>query len=135
MVERRLEEMIVLIKEVEGKKIMEGEKREENIIEEEEKKGKKVEERVEKELMSEEEEKEMLDEVKMEQREVGEEIESEDLKGEMMEIEKMSGKVDILLEKVMVNEEEGNVREKRMEMIEKIREEKGKVEDLQKIEG
>lgn len=127
--------MIVLIKEVEGKKIMEGEKREENIIEEEEKKGKKVEERVEKELMSEEEEKEMLDEVKMEQREVGEEIESEDLKGEMMEIEKMSGKVDILLEKVMVNEEEGNVREKRMEMIEKIREEKGKVEDLQKIEG
>ncbi|WP_277359995.1 glycine--tRNA ligase subunit beta [Brucella melitensis] len=135
LVARRLEALIVFINEVDGKNLLAGAKRAANILAAEEKKGTKVADRVDPALLREAEEKALFDAVTLASREVGEAIAREDFNGAMLALAKLRGPVDIFFDKVLVNDEDGNVRANRLALLDQIRAATGKVADFSKIAG
>lgn len=135
LVARRLEALIVFINEVDGKNLLAGAKRAANILAAEEKKGTKVADRVDPALLREAEEKALFDAVTLASREVGEAIAREDFNGAMLALAKLRGPVDIFCDKVLVNDEDGNVRANRLALLDQIRAATGKVADFSKIAG
>ncbi|CAB4326237.1 MULTISPECIES: glycine--tRNA ligase subunit beta [unclassified Brucella] len=135
LVARRLEALIVFINEEDGKNLLAGAKRAANILAAEEKKGTKVADRVDPALLREAEEKALFDAVTLASREAGDAIAREDFNGAMLALAKLRGPVDIFFDKVLVNDEDGNVRANRLALLDQIRAATGKVADFSKIAG
>ncbi|QNQ61942.1 glycine--tRNA ligase subunit beta [Brucella sp. 6810] len=135
LVARRLEALIVFINEEDGKNLLAGAKRAANILAAEEKKGTKVADRVDPALLREAEEKALFDAVTLASREAGDAIAREDFNGAMLALAKLRGPVDIFFDKVLVNDEDANVRANRLALLDQIRAATGKVADFSKIAG
>ncbi|MEJ5018575.1 glycine--tRNA ligase subunit beta [Ochrobactrum vermis] len=135
LVARRLEALIVFINEEDGKNLLAGTKRAANILAAEEKKGTKVAESVSASLLREAEEKALFEAVTLASRDAEAAIAREDFNGAMLALAKLRGPVDTFFEKVLVNDEDENVRANRLALLDLIRTATGKVADFSKIAG
>ncbi|WP_079211553.1 glycine--tRNA ligase subunit beta [Brucella pituitosa] len=135
LVARRLEALIVFINEEDGKNLLAGTKRAANILAAEEKKGTKVAQSVDAALLKLDEEKALYAAVTLAAQEAEEAIALEDFGGAMLALAKLRGPVDTFFEKVLVNDEDENVRANRLALLEQIRTATSKVADFSKIAG
>jgi glycyl-tRNA synthetase beta chain len=135
LVARRLEALIVFINEEDGKNLLAGTKRAANILAAEEKKGTKVAAHVDAALLKLDEEKALYAAVNLAAQEAEEAIVREDFGGAMLALAKLRGPVDTFFEKVLVNDEDENVRANRLALLEQIRTATSKVADFSKIAG
>ncbi len=135
LVARRLEALIVFINEEDGKNLLAGTKRAANILAAEEKKGTKVAQSVDAALLKLDEEKALYVAVNLAAQEAEEAIVREDFGGAMLALAKLRGPVDTFFEKVLVNDEDENVRANRLALLEQIRTATSKVADFSKIAG
>lgn len=135
LVARRLEALIVFINEEDGKNLLAGTKRAANILAAEEKKGTKVASSVDAALLKLDEEKALFDAVNLASSETEAAIAREDFSGAMLALAKLRGPVDTFFEKVLVNDEDENVRANRLALLDLIRTATGKVADFSKIAG
>ncbi len=135
LVARRLEALIVFINEEDGKNLLAGTKRAANILAAEEKKGTKVASHVDAALLKLDEEKALYAAVNLAAEEAEEAIAREDFGGAMLALAKLRGPVDTFFEKVLVNDEDENVRANRLALLEQIRTATSKVADFSKIAG
>jgi len=135
LVARRLEALIVFINEEDGKNLLAGTKRASNILAAEEKKGTKVADSVSASLLREAEEKALFEAVTMASQDAEAAIAREDFNGAMLALAKLRGPVDTFFEKVLVNDEDENVRANRLALLDQIRAATGKVADFSKIAG
>jgi glycyl-tRNA synthetase beta chain len=135
LVARRLEALIVFINEEDGKNLLAGTKRAANILAAEEKKGTKVAQSVDAALLKLDEEKALYAAVNLAAQEAEEAIVREDFGGAMLALAKLRGPVDTFFEKVLVNDEDENVRANRLALLEQIRTATSKVADFSKIAG
>jgi glycyl-tRNA synthetase beta chain len=135
LVARRLEALIVFINEEDGKNLLAGTKRAANILAAEEKKGTKVAQSVDAALLKLDEEKALYAAVTLAAQEAEEAIAREDFGGAMLALAKLRGPVDTFFEKVLVNDEDENVRANRLALLEQIRTATSKVADFSKIAG
>ncbi|MBB4093213.1 glycine--tRNA ligase subunit beta [Brucella pecoris] len=135
LVARRLEALIVFINEEDGKNLLAGTKRAANILAAEEKKGTKVAESVSASLLREAEEKALFEAVTQASQDAEAAIAREDFNGAMLALAKLRGPVDTFFEKVLVNDEDENVRANRLALLDQIRAATGKVADFSKIAG
>ncbi|OYR27256.1 glycine--tRNA ligase subunit beta [Brucella pseudogrignonensis] len=135
LVARRLEALIVFINEEDGKNLLAGTKRAANILAAEEKKGTKVAQSVDAALLKLNEEKALYAAVNLAAQEAEEAIAREDFGGAMLALAKLRGPVDTFFEKVLVNDEDENVRANRLALLEQIRTATSKVADFSKIAG
>ncbi|MDH7792782.1 glycine--tRNA ligase subunit beta [Ochrobactrum sp. AN78] len=135
LVARRLEALIVFINEEDGKNLLAGTKRAANILAAEEKKGTKVAPSVDAGLLKLDEEKALHAAVNLAAQEAEEAIAREDFGGAMLALAKLRGPVDTFFEKVLVNDEDENVRANRLALLEQIRTATSKVADFSKIAG
>jgi glycyl-tRNA synthetase beta chain len=135
LVARRLEALIVFINEEDGKNLLAGTKRAANILAAEEKKGTKVAQSVDAALLTLDEEKALYAAVNLAAQEAEEAIAREDFGGAMLALAKLRGPVDTFFEKVLVNDEDENVRANRLALLEQIRTATSKVADFSKIAG
>lgn len=135
LVARRLEALIVFINEEDGKNLLAGTKRAANILAAEEKKGTKVAAHVDAALLKLDEEKALYAAVNLAAQEAEEAIAREDFGGAMLALAKLRGPVDTFFEKVLVNDEDENVRANRLALLEQIRTATSKVADFSKIAG
>ncbi|MCV9908964.1 glycine--tRNA ligase subunit beta [Brucella sp. HL-2] len=135
LVARRLEALIVFINEEDGKNLLAGTKRAANILAAEEKKGTKVASSVDAALLKLDEEKALHAAVNLAAQEAEEAIAREDFGGAMLALAKLRGPVDTFFEKVLVNDEDENVRANRLALLEQIRTATSKVADFSKIAG
>lgn len=135
LVARRVEALIVFINEEDGKNLLAGTKRSANILAAEEKKGTKVASSVDAALLKLDEEKALYAAVNLAAQEAEEAIAGEDFGGAMLALAKLRGPVDTFFEKVLVNDEDENVRANRLALLEQIRTATSKVADFSKIAG
>jgi glycyl-tRNA synthetase beta chain len=135
LVARRLEALIVFINEEDGKNLLAGTKRAANILAAEEKKGTKVATSVDAALLKVDEEKALFEAVTLASSETEAAIAREDFSGAMLALAKLRGPVDTFFEKVLVNDEDENVRANRLALLDLIRTATGKVADFSKIAG
>lgn len=135
LVARRLEALIVFINEEDGKNLLAGTKRAANILSAEEKKGTKVASSVDATLLKLDQEKALHAAVNLAAQEAEEAIAREDFGGAMLALAKLRGPVDTFFEKVLVNDEDENVRANRLALLEQIRTATSKVADFSKIAG
>ncbi|OIS91556.1 glycine--tRNA ligase subunit beta [Brucella cytisi] len=135
LVARRLEALIVFINEEDGKNLLAGTKRAANILAAEEKKGTKVADSVSASLLREAEEKALFEAVTLASQDAEAAIAREDFNGAMLALAKLRGPVDTFFEKVLVNDEDENVRANRLALLDQIRAATGKVADFSKIAG
>ncbi len=135
LVARRLEALIVFINEEDGKNLLAGTKRAANILAAEEKKGTKVADQVDPALLREAEEKALFEAVTLASKDAEAAIAREDFNGAMLALAKLRGPVDTFFEKVLVNDEDENVRANRLALLDQIRAATGKVADFSKIAG
>ena len=135
LVARRLEALIVFINEEDGKNLLAGTKRAANILAAEEKKGTKVAESVNASLLREAEEKALFEAVTLASQDAEAAIAREDFNGAMLALAKLRCPVDTFFEKVLVNDEDENVRANRLALLDQIRAATGKVADFSKIAG
>ncbi|MHC5231069.1 glycine--tRNA ligase subunit beta [Brucella sp. LJL56] len=135
LVARRLEALIVFINEEDGKNLLAGTKRAANILAAEEKKGTKVADSVSASLLREAEEKALFEAVTLASQDAEAAIAREDFNGAMLALAKLRGPVDTFFEKVLVNDEDENVRANRLALLDQIRGATGKVADFSKIAG
>ncbi|URQ74337.1 MAG: glycine--tRNA ligase subunit beta [Candidatus Ochrobactrum gambitense] len=135
LVARRLEALIVFINEEDGKNLLAGTKRAANILAAEEKKGTKVANSVDAALLKVDEEKALFEAVTLASSETEAAIAREDFSGAMLALAKLRGPVDTFFEKVLVNDEDENVRANRLALLDLIRTATGKVADFSKIAG
>ncbi|MCI1002750.1 glycine--tRNA ligase subunit beta [Ochrobactrum sp. C6C9] len=135
LVARRLEALIVFINEEDGKNLLAGTKRAANILAAEEKKGTKVASSVDASLLKVDEEKALFEAVTLASSETEAAIAREDFSGAMLALAKLRGPVDTFFEKVLVNDEDENVRANRLALLDLIRTATGKVADFSKIAG
>lgn len=135
LVARRLEALIVFINEEDGKNLLAGTKRAANILAAEEKKGTKVADHVDLTLLREAEEKALFEAVTLASKDAEAAIAREDFNGAMLALAKLRGPVDTFFEKVLVNDEDENVRANRLALLDQIRAATGKVADFSKIAG
>ncbi|MGP3709991.1 glycine--tRNA ligase subunit beta [Brucella sp. RRSP16] len=135
LVARRLEALIVFINEEDGKNLLAGTKRAANILAAEEKKGTKVADHVDPALLREAEEKALFEAVTLASKDAEAAISREDFNGAMLALAKLRGPVDTFFEKVLVNDEDENVRANRLALLDQIRAATGKVADFSKIAG
>ncbi len=135
LVARRLEALIVFINEEDGKNLLAGTKRAANILAAEEKKGTKVADHVDPTLLREADEKALFEAVTLASKDAQAAIAREDFNGAMLALAKLRGPVDTFFEKVLVNDEDENVRANRLALLDQIRAATGKVADFSKIAG
>ncbi|GAA5663099.1 glycine--tRNA ligase beta subunit [Brucella sp. NBRC 14130] len=135
LVARRLEALIVFINEEDGKNLLAGTKRAANFLAAEEKKGTMVADHVDPALLREAEEKALFEAVTLASKDTEAAIAREDFNGAMLALAKLRGPVDTFIKKVLVNDEDENVRANRLALLDQIRAATGKVADFSKIAG
>ena len=135
LIVRRVEALGKFLESEDGRNLLAGTKRAANILAAEEKKGTAVAAAVEPSLFREEAEKKLFAAVNQAEKQAGQAIENEDFSGAMLALSALREPVDSFFEKVLVNDEDVDVRANRLALLSRIRAATGQVADFSKIAG
>jgi len=132
---RRVEALVVFLNTEDGKNLLAGTKRAANILAAEEKKGTRIGDGVEQSLLREEAEHKLLAAVNHAEKEAAQAIRNTDFSGAMLALSVLREPVDTFFDKVLVNDEDLDVRANRLALLSRIRAATGEVADFSKIAG
>jgi glycyl-tRNA synthetase beta chain len=136
MIVRRIEALAKFLDSDDGKNLLAGVKRASNILRIEEKKdGKSYEGAPDAKRLADREEKALAEAVTIAKKEASAAVAKEDFAGAMSAMAKLRPTVDAFFDKVIVNVEDGALRENRLMLLNEIREATRAVADFSKIEG
>ncbi|PSJ61470.1 glycine--tRNA ligase subunit beta [Pseudaminobacter soli (ex Li et al. 2025)] len=132
---RRVEALVVFLNTEDGKNLLAGTKRAANILAAEEKKGTRIGDGVEQSLLREEAEHKLFAAVNHAEKEAAQAIRGTDFSGAMLALSVLREPVDTFFDKVLVNDEDLDVRANRLALLSRIRTATGEVADFSKIAG
>ncbi|MBN9222392.1 MAG: glycine--tRNA ligase subunit beta [Mesorhizobium sp.] len=132
---RRVEALSSFLDTEDGRNLLAGTKRAANILAAEEKKKTLVAPTVEPVLLREEAEKSLFAAVNQAEKEAGEAIQKEDFSGAMLALSVLREPVDSFFERVLVNDENHEVRANRLALLARIRTATDQVADFSRIAG
>lgn len=132
---RRVEALVVFLNTEDGKNLLAGTKRGANILAAEEKKATRIADAVDPALFREDAEKALFAAVNQAEKEATQAIRSTDFSGAMLALSVLREPVDSFFEKVLVNDEDLDVRANRLALLSRIRTATGEVADFSKISG
>jgi glycyl-tRNA synthetase beta chain len=132
---RRVEALSDLLSTEDGKNLLAGTKRAANILAAEEKKQTRIAEAVEPELFRTDDEPALFAAINEAERRAGEAIAAEDFAGAMRALSALRQPVDSFFDRVLVNDEDLDVRANRLALLARIRAATGQVADFSKIAG
>lgn len=132
---RRVEALVVFLNTEDGKNLLAGTKRGANILAAEEKKSTRIADAVDPSLFREDAEKALFVAVNQAEKEATQAIRSTDFSGAMLALSVLREPVDSFFEKVLVNDEDLDVRANRLALLSRIRTATGEVADFSKISG
>ena len=135
LIARRVEALVVFLNTEDGKNLLAGTKRAANILSAEEKKGTVVSDAVAPALFSLDEEKQLYAAVNQAESQAAQAIQKEDFSGAMIALSVLREPVDLFFEKVLVNDENPDVRANRLALLSRIRTATNTVADFSKIVG
>ncbi len=132
---RRVEALVVFLNTEDGRNLLAGTKRAANILAAEEKKGTRIGDGVEPSLLREEAEHKLLASVNRAEKEAAQAIRNTDFSAAMLALSVLREPVDTFFDKVLVNDEDLDVRANRLALLSRIRAATGEVADFSKIAG
>ena len=132
---RRVEALVVFLNTEDGRNLLAGTKRAANILAAEEKKGTRIGDGVEPSLLREEAEHKLLASVNHAEKEAAQAIRNTDFSAAMLALSVLREPVDTFFDKVLVNDEDLDVRANRLALLSRIRAATGEVADFSKIAG
>ena len=135
LIARRVEALVVFLNTEDGKNLLAGTKRAANILSAEERKGTVVSDAVAPALFSLDEEKQLYAAVNQAESQAAQAIQKEDFSGAMIALSVLREPVDSFFEKVLVNDENPDVRANRLALLSRIRTATNTVADFSKIVG
>ncbi|ATU92494.1 glycine--tRNA ligase subunit beta [Phyllobacterium zundukense] len=135
LIARRVEALVVFLNTEDGKNLLAGTKRAANILSAEEKKGTVVTETVDAGLFSLDEEKQLHAAMNQAESQAAQAIQKEDFSGAMVALSVLREPVDSFFEKVLVNDENTDIRANRLALLSRIRTATSTVADFSKIVG
>ena len=135
MIVRRVEALGRLIDSEDGKNLLAGTKRAANILDAEEKKGTRIDKAVDPLLLREDAEKRLFAAVNQAEKDAAEAIQNEDFSAAMLALSALREPVDSFFERVLVNDEDQDIRANRLALLARIRAATGEVADFSKIAG
>jgi glycyl-tRNA synthetase beta chain len=135
LIARRVEALIVFLNTEDGKNLLAGTKRAANILSAEEKKGTVISDRVDPALFNLDEEKLLHAAVNQAESQAAQAIQKEDFSGAMIALSALREPVDSFFEKVLVNDENPDIRANRLALLSRIRTATNTVADFSKIVG
>jgi glycyl-tRNA synthetase beta chain len=135
LIARRVEALVVFLNTEDGKNLLAGTKRAANILSAEEKKGTVVAETVDAALFGLDEEKQLYAAVNQAESQAAQAIQKEDYSGAMVALSALREPVDSFFEKVLVNDENPDIRANRLALLSRIRTATNTVADFSKIVG
>ncbi|TXR48132.1 glycine--tRNA ligase subunit beta [Phyllobacterium endophyticum] len=135
LITRRVEALVVLLNTEDGKNLLAGTKRAANILSAEEKKGTPISPVVDAALFTQEEERELSSAVNQAENEAAQAIQNEDFSGAMIALSALREPVDSFFEKVLVNDDNPDIRANRLALLARIRAATNTVADFSKIAG
>jgi glycyl-tRNA synthetase beta chain len=135
LIARRVEALVVFLNTEDGKNLLAGTKRAANILSAEEKKGTPISPVVDAALFTQEEERELSAAVNQAASQAAQAIQNEDFSGAMIALSALREPVDSFFEKVLVNDENPDIRANRLALLSRIRTATNTVADFSKIAG
>jgi glycyl-tRNA synthetase beta chain len=135
LIARRVEALVVFLNTEDGKNLLAGTKRAANILSAEEKKGTIISDTVAPSLFSLDEEKQLYGAVDQAESQAAQAIQKEDFSGAMIALSALREPVDSFFEKVLVNDENPDIRANRLALLSRIRTATNTVADFSKIVG
>jgi glycyl-tRNA synthetase beta chain len=135
LIARRVEALVVFLNTEDGKNLLSGTKRAANILSAEEKKGTVISDRVDPALFNLDEEKLLHAAVNQAESQAAQAIQKEDFSGAMIALSALREPVDSFFEKVLVNDENPDIRANRLALLSRIRTATNTVADFSKIVG
>ena len=135
MIVRRVEALGRLIDSEDGTNLLAGTKRAANILDAEEKKGTRIDKAVDPQLLREDAEKRLFAAVNQAEKDAAEAIQNEDFSAAMLALSALREPVDSFFERVLVNDEDQDIRANRLALLARIRAATGEVADFSKIAG
>lgn len=135
LIARRVEALVVFLNTEDGKNLLSGTKRAANILSAEEKKGTVISDVVDAVLFHHDEEKRLYAAVNQATSEAAQAIQNQDFSGAMVALSVLREPVDSFFEKVLVNDENPDIRANRLALLARIRTATNTVADFSKIVG
>ncbi len=135
LITRRVEALVVFLNTEDGKNLVAGTKRAANILSAEEKKGTAISEVVKPEIFNEDAERNLFAAVNQAESQAAQAIQNEDFSGAMIALSALREPVDSFFEKVLVNDENADIRANRLALLARIRTATNTVADFSKIVG
>jgi glycyl-tRNA synthetase beta chain len=135
MIVRRVEALGSFLDSEDGRNLLAGTKRAANILAAEEKKGTRIASAVAPALLRDEAETSLHEAVNRAEREAGQAIQNEDFSAAMRALSALREPVDSFFERVLVNDEDLDVRANRLALLARIRAATGQVADFSRIAG
>jgi glycyl-tRNA synthetase beta chain len=135
LIARRVEALVVFLNTEDGKNLLAGTKRAANILSAEEKKGTAISDAVDSALFNQDEEKSLYTVVNQADSQAAQAIQRQDFSGAMIALSALREPVDSFFEKVLVNDENPDVRANRLGLLARIRTATNTVADFSKIVG
>jgi glycyl-tRNA synthetase beta chain len=126
---------VVFLNTEDGKNLLAGTKRAANILSAEEKKGTAISDAVDSALFNQDEEKSLYTVVNQADSQAAQAIQRQDFSGAMIALSALREPVDSFFEKVLVNDENPDVRANRLGLLARIRTATNTVADFSKIVG
>ncbi|EJN03033.1 glycine--tRNA ligase subunit beta [Phyllobacterium sp. YR531] len=135
LIARRVEALVVFLNTEDGRNLVAGTKRAANILSAEEKKGTAISDDVRPELFNEAAEKNLYAAVNQAESQAAQAIQNEDFSGAMIALSALREPVDSFFEKVLVNDDNADIRANRLALLSRIRTATNTVADFSKIVG
>ncbi|MBZ9606076.1 glycine--tRNA ligase subunit beta [Phyllobacterium chamaecytisi] len=135
LIARRVEALVVFLNTEDGKNLLAGTKRAANILSAEEKKGTPISPVVDAALFTQEAERELSAAVNQAESQAAQAIQNEDFSGAMVALSALREPVDSFFEKVLVNDDNPDIRANRLALLSRIRTATNTVADFSKIAG
>ncbi|MET3649774.1 glycine--tRNA ligase subunit beta [Phyllobacterium ifriqiyense] len=135
LIARRVEALVVFLNTEDGKNLVAGTKRAANILSAEEKKGTAISDVVNPDLFNDDAEKNLYVAVNQAESQAAQAIQKEDFSGAMIALSALRKPVDSFFEKVLVNDDNADIRANRLALLSRIRAATDAVADFSKIVG
>ncbi|MEJ1118302.1 glycine--tRNA ligase subunit beta [Phyllobacterium sp. CCNWLW109] len=135
LIARRVEALVVFLNTEDGKNLVAGTKRAANILSAEEKKGTAISDVVNPDLFNDDAEKNLYVAVNQAESQAAQAIQKEDFSGAMIALSALREPVDSFFEKVLVNDDNADIRANRLALLSRIRAATDAVADFSKIVG
>ncbi|MDQ0998375.1 glycyl-tRNA synthetase beta chain [Phyllobacterium ifriqiyense] len=135
LIARRVEALVVFLNTEDGKNLVAGTKRAANILSAEEKKGTAISDMVNPDLFNDDAEKNLYVAVNQAESQAAQAIQKEDFSGAMIALSALREPVDSFFEKVLVNDDNADIRANRLALLSRIRAATDAVADFSKIVG